>query len=102
MKRSRYIRDLLFILFAIYYAQGTFYTQGSIVAQGSLAIILIISAFYFIKTLFETNNKSNFYKAWTGFILINATGFVFSANIGHPNHISMFKGILTTSLYPFY
>lgn len=104
MKRSRYIRDLLFILFAIYYAQGTFYTQGSIVAQGSLAIILIISAFYFIKTLFETNNKSNFYKAWTVFILINATGFVFSANIGHPNHISMFKGILTTSLslYPFY
>lgn len=104
MKRSRYIRDLLFILFAIYFAQGTFYTQGSIVAQGSLAIILIISAFYFIKTLFETNNKSNFYKAWTVFILINATGFVFSANIRHPNHISMFKGILTTSLslYPFY
>lgn len=104
MWKNKYIRNLLFFLFVLYYSQGTLYAAGSIIAKSALAVILLVSGFYFIKTLAQRNNKNFFYNAWTVLLLLNIVGFVFTADFGHPNHVSMFKGILTRSLtfYPFY
>ena len=104
MKKIKYIRNLLFLLFVIYYAQGSLYAQGSIIAKASLALVLVISGFYCIKTLLDRKKKNFFYKAWTALLLLNIVGFVFTANFGESHHVSMLKGILVTSLsfYPFY
>lgn len=104
MQRLRYIRDFLFLLFVIYFAQGSLYTQGSILSQSALALILAISAFYFVKTLLLGNKKSPFYKGWSALLILNIIGFVFTANYVNPNHFGMFRGILISSLpfFPFY
>lgn len=104
MKVTRYIQNLLFILFVVYYAQGSLYEQGSIVSQGVLLLFLAISAFYLVKTLLLTNNKNTFYKAWTALLILNIIGFIFTSNINDSRHFGMFKEILICSLsfYPFF
>ena len=104
MKKTKYIRNLLFLLFVFYYAQGSLYAQGSIIAKASLALVLVISGIYFIKTLLDRKKKNFFYKVWTALLLLNIVGFVFTANFGESPHVSMLKGILVTSFsfYPFY
>lgn len=104
MKRLVYIRDLLLILFVLYYAQGSLYAQGSIISQGILLLIFGISWFYLLKTLVQKNNKNTFYKAWSALLVLNVVGFVFTGTMSNPLHFSMFKGILLTSMtfYPFY
>lgn len=103
MKNLGYTRDLLLVLFVVYYSQGSLYTQGSMLSQGSLALILSISGSYFVKTLFF-NNKNSFYKAWTALLLLNIIGFIFTATYSNSLHFGMFKGIIISSLpfYPFY
>ncbi len=104
MRQSAVIRDLLFVLFILYYAQGSLYASGSILSQGALAAILIISSFYLIKTIILKKNKNTFYKVWTALLTINVIGFIFTGTLSDVNHFGMLKGILVCSLsfYPFY
>lgn len=104
MRQLTYIQNLMLLLFVIYYAQGSLYETGSIISQGALAIILVISGFYFLKTLVLKNNKNTFYKAWTVLLVLNVVGFIFTGTSSNQYHFSMFKGILMTALpfYPFY
>src|SRR5690554_4152938 len=104
MRSLGIVRDLLFILFAIYYAQGSLYNQGSIISRIVLTIILLISTFYLIKTLFAFKKKPLFYKAWTTLLIVNTIGFFIFGKPLDPLHYEMFKAIVMTSLtfYPFY
>lgn len=104
MQRTNNIQNILLLLFAVYYAQGSLYAQGSIISQGILLLIFGISGFYLLKTLVQKNNKNTFYKAWSALIVLNVVGFVFTGTMSNPLHFSMFKGILLTSItfYPFY
>jgi hypothetical protein len=52
------IRDFLFILIALYSAQGALYPNGTIISQVSLLILLLISGIYFLKTLLQKNENS--------------------------------------------
>lgn len=104
MKQLAYIRDLLLLLFVVYYAQGAFYETGSIISQVALALVLGISVCYLGKTLLLKNNKNTFYKAWTALLVLNVVGFIFTATYSEPLHVGMIKKILMTALpfYPFY
>lgn len=103
MGKDRYIRDLLFLLFILYFAQGSLYTQGSIISQGSLFLIFVTSAIYFFRTI-SLKNNDKFFKIWTFLLILNIAGFIFSADFDNSSHIGMLKGILMTALpfYPFY
>jgi hypothetical protein len=72
--KEKYIRDLLFILYAAYFAQGGLYNQGALIFQVVLLIILFICGFYFFKILIKNINKPLFYKAITALLLINIIG----------------------------
>lgn len=94
---------LLILLIVLYFAQGALYTSGSIISQISLFLILGISSIFLLKTLLS-KKKELFYKAWTGLLLLNVIGFIFTGSLSNTYHFGMFKGILISSLpfYPFY
>jgi hypothetical protein len=104
MIKSTYIRDFIFLLIGIYYAQGTLYAQGTNFSKVIYIIIISISFFYFIKTLLLKDIKTLFYNVWTILLLLNIFGFIFTGNNSNPYHISMIKGVLLTLMifYPFY
>lgn len=104
MKTHRYILYILFLLLALYNAQGWLYKSGSIISQGALFSVLIISFFYFVKTLLQKKKKNLFYMMWTLLFLLNVVGMVFTGSFSNPSHFSMFKNIALVSLsfYPFY
>ncbi|WP_286926891.1 O-antigen ligase family protein [Flavobacterium sp. UBA4197] len=102
MKVQIYIQNILFLLLAIYFAQGSLYETGSVISQFVLLLVFAISITYLIKSLFSRDNKNIFYTAWTLLLGLNIVGFVFTAD--YSLHFGMFKGILITMLpfYPFY
>ncbi len=102
--KSTYIRDFIFLLLGLYYAQGTLYAKGTSFSKALYIIIIVISFFYFIKTLLLKNTKTLFYNIWTILFLLNFFGFMFTGINSNPYHISMFKGVLLTLMifYPFY
>lgn len=102
MKFQIYIQNILFLLLAIYFAQGSLYETGSVISQFVLLLVFAISITYLIKSLFSRDNKNIFYTAWTLLLGLNIVGFVFTAD--YSLHFGMFKGILITMLpfYPFY
>lgn len=104
MKKLGVVRDVFFISFAGYFAQGALYPQGSIISQFFLLLILMISAFYFIYTLLLSDNKNLFYKTWTAFLFLNVIGYILTGNFSDPKEFGMFKGILLGFLpyYPVY
>lgn len=104
MKIEKYIQGLLFILIAVYFAQGSLYAKGSVISRTSLFLLLIISVYYLVITLLSRFNKSSFYKAWTSLLLLNVLGFLFSGDLSSTLHFEMFKNVLMTFLlfYPFY
>lgn len=104
MRINRFLLYLLFILFALYFAQGLLYSQSSIISKTCLLLILLISGSYFIKTLLIKNKKNPFYNAWTLLLLLNSVGFITTADYSNSSHVTMFKNILICSLsfYPFY
>lgn len=97
-------RNLLLILFVVYYAQGSLYAQGTIISQAALALIMVISIFYCLKTLYLKNNKNTFYKVWAVLLALNVIGFVFTSDMSNPLGVTMFRGVLMASLpfFPFY
>ncbi len=104
MRITRLTLYLLFILFALYFAQGLLYSQSSIISKTCLLLILLISGAYFVKTLLIKNKNNQFYNAWTMLLLLNSIGFITTADYLNSAHITMFKNILICSLsfYAFY
>ncbi len=103
MQIHKYIRELLFLLFVVYFAQGSLYQSSSIISKAALLLIFLISGFYLVKTLLIKSRNNQFFIAWTLLLLLNVIGFVF-ANFGVTPHVAMFKRILGCMLpfYPFY
>lgn len=83
--------------------QGLFYESGSIISRSILAVIMIISGIYMIKT-FALPRKKGFYKAWTAFLFLNIIGFFFTGRLSDSYQFGMFKNTLVCllSFYPFY
>lgn len=105
MIKQEQIRNLLLILLWIYFSQGVLYNSGSIISQITLLIVILISLYYLIITLFSKKNKSLFYKSWTALLIINSLGyFVALFDITNYAMYNMYKSILISSLpfYPFY
>lgn len=104
MIKQAYVRDLIFVLLGLYYAQGTLYAQGSNFSLGVLLSIIVISGFYFIRIFLSNVKRTLFFNVWTCLLVLNTVGFVFTGTFSDPNHISMFKGVLLTLMifYPFY
>lgn len=98
------IRDFLFILIALYSAQGALYPNGTIISQVSLLILLLISGIYFLKTLLQKNNKNLFYKVVTVFVIMNVIVAVFGGDITNSYHFGQLKNTLLVYLpfFPFY
>jgi len=104
MKKLDFVRDILFISFAGYFAQGSLYTMGSLMSKLFLLLILGISIFYFLITVISQDKKSLFYKGWTFFLILNIIGFFLTGDFAKSHQFGMFKGVLTSSLvfYPAY
>jgi O-antigen ligase len=104
MRFTKISRDILVFLFALYYLQGSIYPIGSIISQICILLILLISGWYFVKTLLLENKNSLFFNAWTLLLLLNVLGFIFTADFSDSLRTSMFKNILGCMLtfYPFY
>jgi len=96
-------RNLLFILFVVYFSQGLLYETGTLVSQSCLLFIILISGAYFVKTLLIKERKSRFFRAWLLLLILNTIGFIFTMNF-EPLHVNMFKNVLLCSLsfFPFY
>lgn len=103
-KLQSYLRDILFLCFIIYNAQGGLFPQGTIITQLILIFIIVVSGLYFLKTLFKKNNKNKFYFWWTALFLLNVLGYILDARKMLPSHFGMFRGVLLTlmTFYPFY
>lgn len=104
MINLKFTRNFLLLLFLIYLAKGSLYPEGTLISKITLIIILIISTFYLLKTLFLTNKKTTFYKAWTALLILNLFGYVFTGDYSNTFHNSMISEIIVASLtfYPFY
>lgn len=102
--RESHILTLLLSLFIIYFTQGFLYERGSSLSQSVLFLILGISGFYFILTVFLREKKDMFFNAWTALLLLNIIGFFLSGDISNPSHFSKLKSIFVSLLtfYPFY
>ncbi len=104
MSLRRYIPDFILSLYALYYTQGLLYSQGSILSKTCIALILLISGFYLIKTFLLKSNKSIFFYAWTALIVINLIGYFVKFDFSEGPVRDMFKSTLACLLpfYPFY
>jgi len=104
MRLTSLIRDFLFSLYVIYFAQGSLYPSGSIISKTCIGTIIFISGIYFIKTLLIKNKRDLFYNSWTLFILLNIIGFIFNPELSDWQNRNMIKHILgcMLSFYPFY
>lgn len=102
-KTDTYLKYVLFILFILYESQGLFYESGSIISRSILAVIMVVSGVYMVKT-FALPRKKGFYKAWTAFLFLNIIGFFFTGRLSDSYHFGMFKSTLVCllSFYPFY
>src|SRR5690554_6818661 len=106
MKQNKYLRHIQFILFGlfiVYNLKDILYPSGSFISKGSSIMIVLISGFYFIKTLL-VSSKNNVYKWWTLFFIINLLGYVFTSHLIKYDFTSRIFGILISSItfYPFY
>lgn len=88
-------------MFATYFAQGPLYPIGSPTSKAVLILILLICGFFFLKTLFDGEEKDSFYKVWTVFLALNVAGFLFTLDYRNPIVFNWFKTVLI-SLLPFY
>jgi O-antigen ligase len=104
MKSFLIVPYTIFFLFAVYYAQDWLYTTGSILSQACIVLIILISLYYMLLTLFIKNKNNVFYNAWTLFVLLNFFGFIIKPDLAAGPSRDMFKTFLGCMLpfYPFY
>src|SRR5690554_212668 len=101
---NKALRNSLLLLLGLYFAQGAFYPTSSVIAKLFLLFILLISSFYFIKSLLEKRvRKGFFYYAWGALLLVNTFGFFLEGNFGGV-YLAQYRNILTALLpfFPFY
>src|SRR5690554_2205892 len=101
---NKALRNSLLLLLGLYFAQGAFYPTGSVIAKLFLLFILLISSFYFIKSLLEKRvRKGIFYYAWGALLLVIIFGFFLEGNFGGI-YLAQYRNILTGLLpfFPFY
>lgn len=98
MKGEGYVRDIIFLLVIVYFAQGVLYTQGSIISQTVLALVLVLSFYYLFKTSLTINNKDLFYKVWTTLVILNIIFYLISPNLRNPLLFGQFKNILLSTM----
>lgn len=101
---NKALRNSLLLLLGLYFAQGAFYPTGSVIAKLFLLFVLLISSFYFIKSLLEKRvQKVFFYYAWGALLLVNTFGFFLEGNFGGI-YLAQYRNILTALLpfFPFY
>lgn len=96
MKREGFMRDIIFLLVIVYFAQGVLYTQGSIISQSVLVLVLVLSFYYLFKTSLTINNKDLFYKLWTTLVIINIISYLISPNL--ELQFGQFKNILISTM----
>lgn len=103
IRSNNFFRNILFLLIAFYFAQGSLYQVGSIFAKLSLLMVLLISSFYLLKTSLIKSKKSLFYYVWTAFLFLNIIGFAIEGEIDLIK-FSELRNILTVFLpfFPFY
>ncbi len=104
MRNDKFIQLLILSLFAVYFSQGIFYAQSSIISQTALALVVLISAYYFIKYWFSGITKDPFSRIWGLLLVVNIFGYIFTQDLANPVYFGMFKGVLFSSLplFPFY
>lgn len=100
---NSFFRDFLFLIIAVYFAQGAFYTTGSVIAKICLLLILVISAVYLIKSLLIKSKKELFYYALIALLFLNIFGFFINGELDGI-YFSQIRNILTAFLpfFPFY
>lgn len=103
-KFDDFLAEVLLLMVLFYFAQGTFYASGSVISQACLLILLLISLFYYLKTLFINAKHNLFYYSWSLLLWINVIGFITTGDFSDEMQTSMFKNILGCILpfYPFY
>lgn len=103
IRLNSFLRDFLFLLIAVYFAQGSLYASGSVISRLSLLLILLISSVYLVKSLIMRSKKEIFYYSWTALLFLNFIGFVFGGDYSG-THFSQIRNILTALLpfFPFY
>ena len=106
--KKRYFVNIYFLLWCLYYSQGTLYETGSIISQSLLAILLLLSIIHFVRT----NDKSTPSPLkWLNLLIVMfvvygligiVNGDVF--NVGGMTNIGYVKNILVSFLpvYSFY
>ncbi len=103
MQVNKYIRNFLIILFPLYYIINL--TEiGSFISLVCISLIIMISAFYMIKSFFISDNEDVFFKTWTALVILNIIGFFFGFDLSEGTTRNMFRGIMLSLLpfYPFY
>lgn len=100
-RKPVYIFYVLMILHALYFAQGVLYKGGSFLSKSFLILIIVISFFFFIKSLAIKKSKGSFYNLWTTLFLINIFSFILTGKHTDFNHFNMFQFILA-GMVPFY
>lgn len=103
IRSNNFVRNLLFFLIVVYFAQGSVYATGSVIAKLSLLLIVIISCIYLTKSLLIKSKKEIFYYSLISLIFLNIFGFMIAGYFDEIS-FSQLKDILTALLpfFPFY
>lgn len=103
IRSNNFVRNLLFFLIVVYFAQGSVYATGSVIAKLSLLLIVIISCIYLTKSLLIKSKKEIFYYSLISLIFLNIFGFMIAGYFDEI-YFSQLKDILTALLpfFPFY
>lgn len=99
--------NTLLLLIILYFLQGALYSSGSVIAKMSLLLILIISAYYTIKSINNKIPNSTFGILLFTFIALHVLGYfivVVSGNELKSIHEAQLKNIITVCIafFPFY
>ena len=101
MRLNYIIRNFLFVLFGLYFAQGWLYESGSFLSQICIVIIILISGIYLVKSLLIQDRINILFIAWTFFICINLICFIVSPDFADGRPRDAIKNTMGCML-PFY
>lgn len=103
-KVENLILNLLLLLLIMFFARGPFYAESTLFSRAILAILLLISGFYLLKSLLLKNKNNSFYRYWLLLFSLNVVGFAFTGSFSNPLHSSMFIAIFVAIIpfFPFY
>lgn len=95
-----FLRNSLFILMALYFAQGPFYPTGSILGKMSLLALLLISSYFLLRSIRLNDSKSLLFYSVVLLLVTNFFGFLIIGSYTG-TYFSQIRNILT-ALLPFF